>query len=85
MTSEPWTLACVCLVAPLIGAVWLAGRGRPTNRLIGMQLSSSLACLMLMAASFATDEASTVVVAVTLGLLSLPAGMLYALYLERWL
>ena len=40
---------------------------------------------MLVAASFAFDQTSSIDLALTFGLLSLSATLLFAVFLERWL
>lgn len=80
-----WTAACVGLIGPLLGAVWLAARGEVSQRLAGTQIAAALTTVLMVAMTFALDQASAVDLALTAGLLGLPAGLLFALFLERWL
>jgi len=81
----PWLLALTALLPPLALAVIMAGRGAPGRRLAAVQLSSAIGAIMLAVASFAFDQASSIDLALTFGLLSFPATLLFAVFLERWL
>jgi hypothetical protein len=80
-----WTAACVGLIGPLLGAVWLTARGQISQRLAGAQIAAAVTTVLLAAMTFALDQSSGVDLALTAGLLALPAGLLFALFLERWL
>lgn len=83
MTS--WLIALLALMPPFLVAAALAWRGRVGQRFVGVQLAGAVAILMLALMSFAFDQASSIDLAVTFGILTLPASLLYALFLERWL
>lgn len=80
-----WMLATLALTPPLCLMVLLCGRGPVARRLAAAQMASSVGALALVAMSFAFDQASSIDLALTLGLLTLPATLLFALFLERWL
>lgn len=80
-----WLVALVALVPPFVVASILACRGRAGQRFVAVQLAGAVAIPMMAIMSFAFDQASSIDLAVTLGLLTLPASLLYALVLERWL
>lgn len=80
-----WTAAILALLPPLILAAALAWRGRPGQRFAAYQLTGSITVLILTLLSFATDQASTTDLALTLVLLNLPGTMLLAVFLERWI
>jgi multisubunit Na+/H+ antiporter MnhF subunit len=80
-----WLIALTALLPALACAIWMAGRGAPGRRLAAVQLGSAFGALMLGVASFAFAQASSMDLALTLGLLSLPATLLFAVFLERWL
>lgn len=84
MTSA-WLAASVGLVPPLLAAIVSCGRGSIGRRLVAVQLATSLSVLMLIALSFAFDQASSIDLALTLAVLTLPGTMILALFVERWL
>ena len=80
-----WTAAILALLPPFALAVGLAWRGSPARRFAAYQLAGSVAVLILTLLAFATDQASTTDLALTLVLLNLPGTMLVAVFLERWI
>jgi multisubunit Na+/H+ antiporter MnhF subunit len=80
-----WLVALLALVPPLLVSAGMAWRGRAGQRFIGFQLAGAVAVLMMVTMSFAFDQASSIDLAVAMGVLSLPAALLYAVFLERWL
>jgi len=66
-------------------ALWAAGHGTLAHRLVAVELASSFAVLLLIALSFAFDQASSIDLALTLALLTLPGTLLLAVFAERWL
>lgn len=81
----PWLLATIAFLPALAGAVVMCARGTLGHRLAAVQLAGALAVLLLVMMTFAFDQASSMDLALTLALLTLPATLLYALFLERWL
>jgi multicomponent Na+:H+ antiporter subunit F len=84
MTTS-WLIASIGLLPPLLIAIIACGRQAIDRRLIAVQLASSLAMLLLIAMSFAFDQASSIDVSVMLVLLTLPGTLVLALFVERWL
>lgn len=80
-----WTAAAVGLLLPLLLAVIAAGRGPASGRMVAVQLVSSITVLLMVALCFVDDQASSIDLALTLALLSLPATLVFALFEERWL
>lgn len=80
-----WLLTLLALLPPLLVPLTLAWRGRAGQRFVAVQLAGSLGILILAVMSFAFDQASSIDLAVTFGVLTLPASLLYAVFLERWL
>ncbi len=80
-----WDVAALALLPPLGVAVVVAGRGAVPNRLVAVQLATSLTVLLLIIVSFADDQPATIDLALTLALLALPGTLVMALFLERWL
>ena len=82
---NPWLLASIALIPPLGLVATMCMRGAPGARLAAVQLTGSLGVLALVAMTFAFGQASSIDLALSLGLLTLPASLLYAVFLERWL
>ncbi|MGN6789158.1 MAG: monovalent cation/H+ antiporter complex subunit F [Rhodanobacteraceae bacterium] len=80
-----WPIAALGLLPPLIAAVVCAGRGAVAQRLVAIQFATSLSVLLLVVLDFAFDQSSSMDLALTLALLSLPGTLLLALFQERWL
>jgi multicomponent Na+:H+ antiporter subunit F len=82
--TAAWLAASLALLPPLLCAVVAAGRGAMPRRLVAMELASAVA-LLLIALSFAFDQPSSIDLALTAALLSLPGMLVFALFVERWL
>ncbi len=80
-----WTVAVLALLPPLAVALALAWRDAAGRRFIAVQLAGSVSILVMAAMTFVFDQPSSIDLAVTFGVLSLPAALLYAVFLERWL
>jgi multicomponent Na+:H+ antiporter subunit F len=82
---NPWLLASLALLPPLLCAVVAAGRGLLGGRLVAVQLAGSMAAFLLVALTFAFSQPSSIDLALAFALLSLPGTLLLALFVERWL
>ena len=82
---NPWLLTLLALLPPLLMPVALAMRGAAGQRLVAVQMTGSVATLVLAVMTFAFDQASSIDLALTFAILTLPATLLFAVYLERWL
>lgn len=80
-----WVVACIALTPPLALMVVMCARGPVARRLAAVQLASSIGWLIVVAMTFAFRQASSIDLALTLGLLTLPATLLFAVFAERWL
>ena len=80
-----WLGATLGLLLPMLAAILAAGRGAAGARLLGIQLATSLATFLLVAMSFTFDQPSSIDLALTLALLTLPGTLLFCLFEERWL
>ena len=80
-----WFIALLAMLPPLAVALALAWRGPVGRRFVAVQLAGSVSILVMAAMTFVFDQASSIDLAVTFGVLSLPAALLYAVVLERWL
>lgn len=80
-----WLIAALGLLPALIVAVVSAARGAPARRLVAIQFATSIAVLLLVVLDFAFDQPSSMDLALTLALLSLPGTLVLVLFQERWL
>jgi multicomponent Na+:H+ antiporter subunit F len=83
--SNGWLLAALALLPPLLIAVIASGLRAIHLRLPAVQLATSVATILLIALSFAFDQGSSIDLALTLAILTLPGTILLALFQERWL
>jgi multicomponent Na+:H+ antiporter subunit F len=82
---NPWLLSLIAWLPPLALPLWVAARGRLADRLVALQLATSVVILLVVLASFAFDQSSIIDLALALTVLSLPATLMFALFIERWL
>ena len=80
-----WLTAALALLPALAAAGALAATGDIPNRFVAVELASTLVVFMLMLLSVGYDQPSFIDLAITLALLSFPATLAYAHFLERWL
>ena len=80
-----WLVAALALLPPLALAVVAAGRGTAMTRLVALQLATSLTTLLLVLFSFLFDQSSSIDLALTFALLTLPGTLVLAVFEERWL
>ncbi len=83
--ASAWIVATIALLPPLALMVVFCARGSVGRRLVAVQLVSSIGVLALIVMTFAFGQASSIDLALTLGLLTLPATLLFAAFVERWL
>ncbi len=65
--------------------IFAALRGGVGHRLAAVQMVSVIVCWVLVELSFAFGQPSFLDLALTLGLLSLPGTLVFAVFLEFWL
>ena len=80
-----WLLATLAMAPPLALIAVMCLRGPIGRRLAAVQLASSIGVLALVSMTFAFGQASSIALALTLGLLTLPVTLLFATFVERWL
>ena len=83
--NNGWTLAALAVFPPLLAAVLAAGLLSIPQRLVAVQLATSLSVLLLIILSFSFAQPSSIDLALSAALLTLPGTLLLALFLERWL
>lgn len=82
---SPWLLATIAVLPALAFPLVACWRGPVPHRLIALQLATSIATISLVLMTFPFGQASSIDLPLTLGLLGLPATLLFAVFLERWL
>ncbi len=80
-----WMAAVLALLPAFAVAMFAGCRGRTASRLVALQLASSLAGLILIAMTFAFDQAAFIDLPLSLALLTLPGMLVLTVFLERWL
>jgi multicomponent Na+:H+ antiporter subunit F len=81
---NPWTLAAgAFLLAGGVTGLWLVARGSAVERLAGLQLSSVMATLGLVAVVIASGQPSLLVVPLVGVLLSFAGTLVYTRLLDR--
>ncbi len=80
-----WLLASLGMLPPLLVGLVAACRGPIADRTVGLQFAFSIALFLVVDLSFAFDQASSIELALTVSLLSLPGTLLLAHFQERWL
>ncbi len=82
---NPWLVATILLLPPLLVPVYVAARADANNRLVAVQVASTLAALIIALMTFAFDQSSFIDVALCVTLLAVPGTYLYTVFMERWL
>jgi len=83
--TQPWFAAALALLPPFAFAATAIASRALGYRLVAVQFATSLTLLLLIAFSFALDQPAAIDLALTLGVLTLPGTLLYAVFQERWL
>ena len=74
----PWLLGAMGLIAGgLAPALWLAARGDPVRRLVGLELASAVTVLVLLLLSQAAGQSSYLIVPLVLALLSFAGTLVF--------
>lgn len=81
----PWLAAAIATLMALALPLGLCLRGNLASRIIAYQMVSVMAVFALVELSFAFGQSSSLDLAVTLAVLSLPGTALLAVFVERWL
>lgn len=80
-----WLAAAIALLPALGGCAIVAIGGDLADRLVALELASSLTVFAVMLLIVAFDQPSFIDLALALALLSLPGSLAYAHFVERWL
>ncbi len=78
-------IAAVALLAGMAACGWLCVRGRsPLDRLVALELASVLSVFVALLLALAFHRGAFVDLAVLLAVVSLPSGLVFVHFLERW-
>ncbi|HEY1794699.1 MAG TPA: hypothetical protein VGG57_01135 [Stellaceae bacterium] len=80
-----WLVAAIALLPAVGVAVYGCGVGSLHSRLAAAQLAGGIGMAVLVTMSVAFGQPSSIDLAVMLCLLTVPASLLIALFVERWL
>jgi len=80
-----WMIATLALMPAFGIAAVCTARGGLSQRVVALQLATSLALSILTVLTFALDQSSFMDLPLALALLSLPGTLLAVMFLERWL
>jgi multisubunit Na+/H+ antiporter MnhF subunit len=81
----PWLAAAIATLMALALPLGAALRGNVAHRLAALQMASVVAVWGFVELVFAFGQSSSLDLAVTLALLSLPGVLVLAVFAERWL
>ncbi|HWG46819.1 MAG TPA: monovalent cation/H+ antiporter complex subunit F [Gemmataceae bacterium] len=82
---NPWLAGTGVLLAALIPCGIVAVRAKAMDRLVAVELAGTITTLILVALAQALGRPAVFDLALALALLSVPAALVFAHFLERWL
>ncbi len=82
---NPWLVGAFALVLGFIPCGIVIARASVPDRLVALEMAGILAVSILMLLAQAFQQPSFHDLALTLALLSFPAGLVVAYFIERWL
>lgn len=75
---NPWSVAAFVLVVGALGpALWLGARGGPAQRLVGLELCSSVTVLVLLLLAQAVGQSQFLILPLALVLLSFAGTLVF--------
>jgi multisubunit Na+/H+ antiporter MnhF subunit len=75
----PWVFGVVALIAGgFVPALWLASRGRPEMRLVGLEFATVTTILILLLLAAEYGRSSYLIVPLALAVASFPGSLLFA-------
>lgn len=80
-----WLIGAGVLLLAFVPCGAVVARGRTMDRLVAVELAGVLAVLTVLALAQGLHRSSLYDLALALALLSFPAGLVFAHFLERWL
>jgi multisubunit Na+/H+ antiporter MnhF subunit len=83
--SNPWILASIAVGASLLPCAWMALRGSPERRLVGVEMAGIIAVIELVLLTIGYGRLPFIDLPLTLAVLTLGAGLVFARFLEKHL
>lgn len=83
--ATTWLAAAIALFVALGVPLWVVTRGRLAERLVAVQLATTISIFAMVMLSFAFGRASMLDVPLMVVFLSFPGTLLLAIFLERWM
>lgn len=79
-----WLASAVFLLLGLIPSGIVVSRGKPVERLVGLEMASIIGATSLLLLAKGFNRPSFIDLSLTLALVSVPGTLLFTHYLERW-
>jgi multicomponent Na+:H+ antiporter subunit F len=82
---NPWLIGAGVLLVALVPCGIVAVRAETMDRLVAVELAGTITTLLLVTLAQALGRPAVFALALALALLSVPAALVFAHFLERWL
>jgi multisubunit Na+/H+ antiporter MnhF subunit len=82
---NPWMLASIAVGGALIPCAWMCLRGSPERRLVGVEMTGTLTTIELILLTIGYGRLPFIDLPLTLAVLTLGAGLVFARFLEKHL
>lgn len=83
--DSPWLIAAYCVGACLVPCAIMCLRGTPEHRLAGLEMTSAIVTILLTLLTLGTNRMPFIDVPLTLAILTLGGGLVFARFLEKHL
>lgn len=82
---NPWMLTSVAIGAAFVPCAWMCLRGSPERRLVGLEMANVLVIIELILLTVGYGRLPFIDLPLTLAVLTLGAGLVFARFLEKHL
>lgn len=82
---NPWIMASTAVGAALVPCAVMSLRGSPERRLVGVEMAAVLLTIILVLLTVGYGRLPFIDLPLTIAVLSLPAGLVFARFLEKHL
>lgn len=82
---NPWLAGAYAVGACLAPCAWMCLRGSPERRLVGLEMTSNIVILLLALLVAGMHSYAFIDLPLTLAVLTLGAGLVFARFLEKYL